>query len=92
MKSSLRHTMPSEAKQKTYSDHCLQPSGSVKLMSVQQENKLHFLEKKKKAYHPSGINSLIAVRFMSPHAWQTLTGQDTGYISAIGQGTIEACL
>lgn len=47
MKSSLRHTMPSEAKQKTYSDHCLQPSGSVKLMSVQQENKLHFLEKKK---------------------------------------------
>lgn len=48
MKSSLRRAVPTETKQKTYRDHCLQPSGSVKLLSVQQENKLHFQDKKKK--------------------------------------------
>lgn len=47
MKSSLRRAVPSETKQKTYRDHCLQPSGSVKFLSV-QENKLHFQDKKKK--------------------------------------------
>lgn len=47
MKSSLRRAVPSETKQKTYRDHCLQPSGSVKFLSVQQENKLHFQDKKK---------------------------------------------